>query len=192
MLFGVILIALGAQICESTYRALHNKAQLSKLRTKIANGNPDGAFGMAMAYKKGELVSASNTKAFVYFREAAQLGHTLAQYQAGRLRYFGIGTVQHYGRAKYWLTKAARAGHTPAQYLLGRLYFESRGKERSISTAYIWLNIATAKARDRVAFSKYWMLREEIFRKLPRNKLAEVQDQARKIQKEISTSRNSE
>lgn len=61
---------------------------------------------------------------------AARSGNHAAQYELGRILYYGEGIVQSYVRAEHWLRKAAEQGNSQAQYLLGIIHYYGRVGER--------------------------------------------------------------
>ena len=69
-----------------------------------------------MAYKNGDGDKPVNyEKMMNYFIEAAERGHSEAQYQAGYGYENGIGVPLNVGKAKFWYQKAADQGQTNAR-----------------------------------------------------------------------------
>jgi TPR repeat protein len=61
------------------------------------------------------------------FRNAAEQGLDVAQYNLGILYYSGNGVRQDYYRAYQWIRAAADQGHVAAMFNMGVLYFNGQG-----------------------------------------------------------------
>lgn len=88
------------------------------------------------------------------FREAAEDGLDVAQYNLGVLYYTGRGVSQDYGRALEWLERAAEQGHTASQFNAGVLYFNSQGT-RPVWQSFWPLSLWT-RSRDRREAARWY------------------------------------
>ena len=57
----------------------------------------------------------------------------------------GLGVVQDYKRAFFWLEKAARNGYADAQLTLGEMYQLGLAVNSDNERAYLWFNLAAAQ-----------------------------------------------
>ena len=73
-----------------------------------------------------------------WFRQSAELGHTLAQYRLGKLL-LESGDAGRNAEAVRWLTEAAEHGDQYAQYALGKLYLLGRQAPPDHEAAVRWL-----------------------------------------------------
>jgi TPR repeat protein len=94
------------------------------------------------------------TGAAVFFKQAAEQGHSDAAFGLGVLYQNGEGVAQNIPEAVKWYTKAAFDNHAKAQFNLGHLLFEGIGITRDQSTAVSWFQKAAdqgyAKAQYKV------------------------------------------
>lgn len=74
--------------------------------------------------------------------QAAEEGHSLAQYFLGERYEKGWGLQQSYLRAALWYRRAAKQGHSQSQLALGVMYAAGRGARQNYVQAYTWLDIA--------------------------------------------------
>lgn len=87
------------------------------------SGYKGGYFGVGLAYEIGKGVEVKNKKkALEWYLKAAELGHTQAQANAGRLLMFDNGS-----ESEKWYTKAAEKGHLQSQNNLGYMYERGMG-----------------------------------------------------------------
>ena len=87
------------------------------------SGYKGGYFGVGLAYELGKGVEVKNKKkALEWYLKAAELGHTQAQANAGRLLMFDNGS-----ESEKWYTKAAEKGHLQSQNNLGYMYERGMG-----------------------------------------------------------------
>ena len=78
--------------------------------------NPEALFRVGMAYKDGDgNEPVDYARMIEYFTEAAQAGHSDAQYQLGYSYENGIGVPINIGKAKYWYDKASAQGNSKAR-----------------------------------------------------------------------------
>jgi TPR repeat protein len=98
------------------------------------------------AYEKGD-----HTRATKLWREPAEYGHPLAQFNLGVAYATGQGIDANIAHAARWWQAAAYQGHTEAQYNLGLLYSRGQGVEKSISKARMWWYMAAMSGDDPAA-----------------------------------------
>lgn len=137
-----------------------------------------------MRYAAGDGVVQNDKEAAKWLERAARQGLADAQYEYGLMLLQGRGVVQDYRAAFEWIEKPARRGHAKAQYSLGELYRYGTGTAIDKARAYLWFNLAAAqgveaaaKARDSIV----WQLKPE--------QLAAMQEEARRISRDLATGR---
>jgi TPR repeat protein len=109
-------------------------------------GDVHSQFRLGRLYRYGIEGTKDLGQAYKWFKTAAAMGHSGAQYELGKMFARGTGVGQSYHRAVEWYGLAARAGrHRSAEFALGELYFFGRGVERDLVDAHRWL----LKAADR-------------------------------------------
>jgi TPR repeat protein len=72
------------------------------------------------------------------FREAADAGLDLAQFNLAVMYFTGRGVTQDYAEAFRWTLAAAEQGHLNAQFNLGALYYTGMGTEADFEKAFAW------------------------------------------------------
>ena len=72
-------------------------------------------------YEFGEGVGEDFTKAFQWYRKAAEQGHAEAQYSLGFMFEFGEGVAKDLNQARYWYKLAADNGNADAKAKLESL-----------------------------------------------------------------------
>ena len=72
------------------------------------------------------------------FREAADAGLDLAQYNLAILYFTGRGVEQDYSEALRWTIMAAEQGHLNAQFNLGALYYTGTGTDVDLEKSLYW------------------------------------------------------
>ena len=65
-------------------------------------------------------------------------GHSVAQFELGKMYYYGKDAPKNYKYAKTWFTKSAKQGYPEAQYFLGTMYFEGKGVSQDYKEAIQW------------------------------------------------------
>lgn len=100
--------------------------------------------------------------------ERAMAGDAEAQFQMGKLYYYGgPGVGKDFMEAVYWYTKAAKAGNANAACNLGWCYETGSGIEQSWPKAFEWYT-RSADLRNKVAkYSLGWMFEHGI--SVPKN-----------------------
>ena len=82
----------------------------------------------------------------------AEQGDFRAQYNAGWMNAYGIGTLKDYEQAVNWYRKSADQGFVHAQFNLGNMYLRGDGVEKDGNLAFSWF-IKAAEQGD--AASQY-------------------------------------
>lgn len=88
-------------------------------------------------------VQKSYQEAFRCFQEAAQNGHTRAQYELALMFSRGNGIEPNYQESIQWLKKAANQGDPEAQYELALFYIQAEDTYQNYEKAVKWLERAT-------------------------------------------------
>ena len=88
-------------------------------------------------YERGNQLAAGSREdlpeAFLYYLRAASLGHVPAQYEAGKLYYYGFpDQPANQEQGLYWLKKSAEGGSIDARIELGRIYNGKRYQDPGI------------------------------------------------------------
>jgi len=103
------------------------------------------------AYVRGDYAAAAQL-----WREAAEQGNAVAQFNLGILYEQGQGVSQNYETAAKWYRKAAEQGNAQAQHNLGVQYKWGRGVPQNDSMAAQWLRKAAdqgfAPSQDSLGF----------------------------------------
>lgn len=133
--------------------------ELGKIQLKLANytlveltreletENSDVLTHLGYRYETGGLATKEEvipepTKAFIYYRIAAEMGNPLAAYYAGLCCSEGFGTVQDAKAAFRYYRKASQQ-YAPAEVALGECYQYGEGVTIDLTTAYhYYLNAA--------------------------------------------------
>jgi TPR repeat protein len=97
----------------------------------------------------------SQKRAVKWYKKAAELNHSDAQFQLSVRYATGIGIAEDDAQALAWCRKSADGGCVPAQSELGERYADGRGVSQDIEEALAWLKQAAsqgdAKAQLRLA-----------------------------------------
>ncbi len=109
-------------------------------KNRAENGDKNAQYEMALEYANGsDVVEQDYDEAIKWYTEAAEQGHTMAQFNLGVI----YNSDEHVERDPYkavkWWSKAAESGYAPAQYNLGLMYDSGQGVDRrSTETALKW------------------------------------------------------
>jgi len=96
-------------------------------------------------------------KAFSMYKQYAEQGDALAQYDLGLMYYDGTGVSQDFQKAAQWVTNAAEKGLAEAQTLLGGLYFEGKGVKQDYEASVRWYLIAAKKGNVDAEYNMGYM-----------------------------------
>ena len=88
----------------------------------------------------------------IWFRKAAEQGHTTAQYQLGVKYTTGDGVERSSTEAFKWFRQAAERSQTMAQFKLGLCYANGEGVGLDLILAHAWWEIAAAKGDNNARF----------------------------------------
>lgn len=110
---------------------------LARIRQLAQSRNLQAQLQLGLMYRYGHGVTQDVTEAETYYKRAAKLGYSLAQYNLGTLYI----TKNRYQEAETWLEKAATNGNLKAQHNLGYLY-DQPGPLRSMIKAFQWYQTA--------------------------------------------------
>ena len=106
-----------------------------------AQKDAEGLYHKAMEYCDNEDYST----AVIFFKDAANLGHSSSQAILGECYLWGIGVDSNATIAVDWFNKAAEQGHAEAQYNLGLCYLNGYGVEKDKNKAIFWIKKAAEK-----------------------------------------------
>ena len=84
----------------------------------------------------------------VWYRKAADAGHSLAMNQIGWLYQNGQGVAQEYAEALRWYRKSADAGERSAMSNIGWIYELGLGRQKDTDQAVAWYRKAAAAGAD--------------------------------------------
>ncbi len=165
-------------------------AQLKELQrdrfaiTKAAaeKGDPEQQFQLGNIYSNGLLgAPRNNAEAAVWYRKAAEQGHSDAQYSLGLCYAAGKGVTKSFIEAAKWHLKAAEQGNPKAQYALGEYNREGYGGAKNFVQACKWYRLA---AEQGDADARYENAR--LKKKLTRNQLAEAERLVKDFQQRLA------
>lgn len=102
--------------------AEENARAVSFYRQSAAKGDPDGQYGLATMYLKGEGVARNNAEAVSLLTRAAEQGHADSAALLGNAYLDGqLGLEKDPELGRTWLERAAAAGDASARQQLERL-----------------------------------------------------------------------
>jgi TPR repeat protein len=99
-------------------------------------------------YRVGEGTNQSDEHAFLWYKKAAEQGHSDGQYAMGWVHAEGRVVAQDDDAAFKWLTLAAEQGNPSAQGSLGGMYGNGWGTERDLVTGYMWVSISILSGNE--------------------------------------------
>ena len=103
-------------------------------------------------YSKGQGVHQDYKEAVLWYRKAAEQGHSGAQYNLGIMYDEGQGVPQDYKEAVKWTRLAAEQGHSGAQYHLGNNYRKGQGVPQDYKEAFKWTRLAAEQGLPQAQF----------------------------------------
>lgn len=101
----------------------------------------DAAYRLGVIYEGAEGVVHDDSKAFEYYKKAAEGGHINGQYRYAEFLDSGRGCDRDKSRADRWFFKAAMGGHPKAQFYVGKVYENGRpddGIKSDVNAAFDW------------------------------------------------------
>jgi TPR repeat protein len=121
---------------------------IHQLRYLATLGDIDAEYDLGVAY----YINKKYPQAFKWDAAAAAAGHPIAQYNAGVMRYHGIGTARDYGKAFQWFRKSALRGDPQSQFMVASMYFDGKGTPSDPAAALHWYRQAAKDHSPRAAF----------------------------------------
>mmetsp|Transcript_27635 Transcript_27635/g.38418 ORF Transcript_27635/g.38418 Transcript_27635/m.38418 type:complete len:900 (-) Transcript_27635:266-2965(-) len=118
---------------------------------KAATGNQppaDAMWRLGECYADGYGVIQSMTKAFHWYKKAADAGSISGMVELGVCLLIGKGCSRSPSDAFKYIRKAAEEGHVVAEYLAGQCYEEGCGIEEDIDQAKLWYKRASHKGYE--------------------------------------------
>ncbi len=129
----------------SAYSRLDYETALRESSESAVAGNPQAQFGLGMLYDFGHGVPEDPMAAVVWYRFAAEQGHSGAQLFLAHSYERGRGVGQSYASAHRWYHASARKGEAKAQNNLGVMYENGNGVPVDIDIAIYWYEEAARK-----------------------------------------------
>lgn len=127
----------------------HAYAAASYVRDGVTVNNHHCLYLMGAFYYHGILRTVDIRKAISLYKQAAELGHAMAQYQLGSLYYSGaFGVQQNYEAAFGWFQQSADQGFSKAQYWCGYCLECGLGVEMDLESAETYYQCALAQGVD--------------------------------------------
>jgi len=112
---------------------------INELLVKASNGDKEAQCAIADIYADNSRVDTFNIAEAVYwYEQAAEQGHSRAQWLLGACYSQGLGVSADTEKAEFWLLKSAQSGDAEGQYSLGGFYFMLP----DIVKAEYWLGLA--------------------------------------------------
>ena len=126
-------------------------------------------------YESGD-ISPDYAEAAKLFQQAAEAGHTGAEYYLAVLYEKGKGVPKDTAAALRWYQQSAMNGHIEAAMALGNLYGDGLAVERDRLAAFVWYSVAAAHGHKVAA-----TLRDGLRHRLPAAAVAEGEKQVATI-----------
>jgi len=111
-------------------------------------GHTEAAFVLAQSYEQ----SGQMSQAWIWYEEAANRWHMMAQVRLAERYHYGQGTPVDMPQALFWYSHAGNQGYLPAQILLGDEYFTGAHCEQNFSLAAYWYALAAKQGDAHAAF----------------------------------------
>lgn len=126
-------------ICEEA-----EKEEYINIYQQAIEGIVEAQHKLGEMYLEGEGIEKDQSKAFKWFKLAAEQGNDDAQMMVGVLYLLDEEIEQDYSKAFKWLSLAAEQ-NSDAQYMLGQMYEKGEGIEQDHSKALCWYTLAAEK-----------------------------------------------
>lgn len=117
---------------------------LKELKPLAEAGDRRAQFILGLMYEGGLGVSVSDSRAWGWFRLAADRGEPDAQLRVAEMHAQGIGVPLNMKAALDWYKKAAKSGSALAKTRIGQAYLRGRGVKVNVLEAKRWLKEAAA------------------------------------------------
>ncbi len=128
------------------------KIDLKRTLSQAQNGDPESQTNLGMRYTYGYGVNKDYSKAFRWFKKAADQNYPEAQYHIGVMYSYGESITKDQAKAAKWYEKSANQGFTAAQNNLGLFYAQGIGVPKDGIQALKWF---TAAANQDFGDSQY-------------------------------------
>ena len=140
----IILLQIMALVVFSV--AGQNVTYSSELLQKAQVGDVQAMVDLGYCYYIGEGVAQDYSKAFVWYKKAADLGVVFAMGKLGKMFYYGHGTAKDYSKAFEWLKKTVENENAlpdgDSMNLLSTCYRFGFGTTKDLNKAEYWLKKA--------------------------------------------------
>ena len=114
-------------------------------------------FDLAYSYANGINKPKDEIQAVMYYRKAAEQGHTASQCNLGWMYAKGKGVLKDDTQAVFWYRKAALQGNAAAQFNLGWMYENGNGIYKDEKQAVTWYHKAALQGNTAAQFNLGWM-----------------------------------
>ena len=100
-------------------------------------------FNLGVMYDNGFGVSKNKSKAFNYYKLAAEKKHKIAQYNLAWMYYNGESIEKNFFKAFKFYNLSAEQGYNKAQYNLASLFYYGDGTIKDYVKAFKWYKISS-------------------------------------------------
>ena len=114
---------------------------------KAVKGDPSDANALChlgMFYEQGIGTDVSMEQALTCYRQAAEMGDSMAHFALGMCYFYGKGVTENIETALEWIEKAAEMGYAEAQYFLGLQHFLGEQVDRDLYLSVKYLSQSAA------------------------------------------------
>jgi len=105
-------------------------------------GDAEAQLGVALLHELGRGTPQDASRAYAWYRRAADAGLATAEFNVAVMLDSGQGVVRDAGAAGFWYARAAARGHPRAQFNLAQLYGAGDGVPRNPALAEAWYRAA--------------------------------------------------
>lgn len=106
---------------------------------KSSNAGEKGPpFGLAKLYAEGVGIAEDQTKAFYWYKVAAERGHHLAKTEVANRYYEGKGVAKDFTQAFAWYLKASDGWNPYAKRRVGLCFYQGEGVAKDYVEAVAW------------------------------------------------------
>ena len=109
---------------------------------------------MGKLWRDGPLLTPNSTNARYWFQQAAEQGHSYAQYTHGKLLLSNDVEVRDPEQGMRWLKTAAQSGNSYAAYRLGKEFYRGKNVAQNLAAAAKWFDRA---AQDGNQYAQYML-----------------------------------
>ncbi|GHT32988.1 hypothetical protein AGMMS49592_0710 [Endomicrobiia bacterium] len=102
-------------------------------------------------------VEKNYRKALSWFAKSAERGNAKAQYNLGKMYYFGEGVARDHRQAFSWYKKAAEQGDANAQYCTGMMCYNGEGVAKDYKEAMKWYLKSSEQGHAEAQYRLEWM-----------------------------------